>query len=69
MATEQGDFDASSTSWTMLGEMSMPGGVKCAKRSVIKVNSDNEHTMDMYFTGPDGQENKGMHIKYVRASA
>jgi len=67
MATEQGDYDAASKSWTMLGEMSMPGGAKCAKRSVIKVLSDNEHTMEMFFTGPDGKESKGMHIKYVRA--
>lgn len=67
MGTEQGDYDESTKTWTMLGEMSMPGGAKCGKRSVIEVVSDNEHTMEMYFTGPDGSESKGMHIRYTRA--
>lgn len=67
MATEQGDYNASTKSWTMLGQMTMQGGASCAKRSVITVISEDEHTMEMFFTGPDGNESKGMQIHYTRA--
>lgn len=67
MATEFGDYDKATKTWTMLGEMAMPGGAKCGKRSVITVVNDDEHTMEMFFQGPDGNESKGMHIQYTRA--
>ncbi len=67
MGIEKGEYDPRTGSWNMLGQMAVPGGASMSKRSVITLVSDNEHTMEMFFTGPDGQENKGMHIKYVRA--
>ena len=45
----------------------MPGAGPMTKRSVITLVNDNEHTMEMFFTGPDGNEMKCMHIKYLRA--
>lgn len=67
MATEFGPYDPKAKSWNMKGHMALPGGGSMAKRSLIAKVSNNEHTMDMFFTGPDGKESKGMHIKYVRA--
>ena len=67
MGVERGDFDPGTKSWEMKGETVMPGMGAAEKRSVITLVSKNEHTMEMYFTGPDGHEVRCMHIKYVRA--
>lgn len=67
MAMEYGQYDPKSKSWNMTGEMVMPGVGPMKKRSLITKVSDREHTLEMFFTGPDGQESKGMYIRYVRA--
>lgn len=67
MSVERGEYSAATKSWTMLGEMAMPGGGAVQKRSVITVLGEDEHTMEMFMTGPDGQEGKVMHIHYSRA--
>jgi hypothetical protein len=37
------------------------------KRSVITLKDKDHHSMEMFFTGPDGKETKNMEIQYVRA--
>ncbi len=37
------------------------------KRSLITLKDKDHHTMEMFFTGPDGTEMKGMEIQYTRA--
>ena len=37
------------------------------KRSVITMIDDDHNSIEMYFTGPDGQEMKAMEIQYARA--
>ena len=66
MGIERGDFDPKTNSWDMRSETVMPGVGPMTKRSVITLVSEKEHTLEMYFTGPDGNETKCMHIKYVR---
>jgi hypothetical protein len=36
------------------------------KRSVIKLVDHDRHSMEMFFTGPDGKEVKNMEIQYER---
>jgi len=67
MGLEYGHFDPKTKSWNMKGHTAQPGGETMARRSVITLVSENEHTMEMFFEGPDGKETKCMHIKYVRA--
>jgi hypothetical protein len=67
MATEFGDYDEATKTWTMLGEMNMGGGKTCGKRSVFTVLNENEQTLEMFFDMPGAGESKGMHIHYTRA--
>lgn len=68
MQTESGDLDASGKVWTMLGEVTDPqSGGTMKKRSVITLKDNDHHSMEMYFTTPEG-EAKGMEINYERAS-
>ncbi len=67
MQNETGSVDASGKVWQMQGEM------LCAqtkqhfkKRSVITLQDNDHHSIEMYFTGPDGQETKCMEINYER---
>lgn len=67
MQNETGDVDASGKVWTMTGEMTCPStGQPMTKKSVITLEDDDHHTMEMYFPGPDGGEFKTMEIKYSR---
>ncbi len=66
MQNEIGDVDESGKVWTMIGEMTDPAGKAMQKRSVITLNDDDHHVMEMYFKGADGNEMKGMEIQYTR---
>lgn len=69
MQTEAGDLDGTGKVWTMVGETTMPGADKpLKKRSVITLEDNDRHSMEMYFTGPDGNEAKGMEIQYERTA-
>lgn len=68
MQNETGDVDPSGKVWTMVGQMTDPtSGRPMQKRSVITLQDNDHHKMEMYFPGPDGKESKGMEITYVRS--
>jgi hypothetical protein len=68
MNTEVGDLDAAGKTWTMVGEMADPqgSGKSMRKRSVIALKDRDHHSLEMFFTMPDGQECKTMEIQYQR---
>lgn len=67
MQTESGDVDKNGSVWTMRGEMIDPQtGGKLKKRSIITLEDNDHHSMEMYFTTPDGTESKAMEIRYER---
>lgn len=67
MQTEAGDVDASGKTWTMVGTMTDPQtGQPLQKRTVISLHDNDHHSMQMFFSGPDGNEFKGMEIHYRR---
>lgn len=65
MQNESGSYDAGARTWTMTGEL-LSGDQSFRKRSVVKLVNHDEHTLEMFFTGPDGEERKQMAIRYVR---
>jgi hypothetical protein len=68
MQTEQGQVDSSGKVWTMIGSTTCGmTGAETQKRSVITLIDNDHHSMEMFFTGPDGSEMKGMEIQYARA--
>lgn len=68
MQPEKGHVDAAGKVWTMSGEMTDPAsGGKMRKRSMVILKDENHHTMELYFTKPDGGEVKVMEIEYERA--
>lgn len=69
MQTESGEVDAGGKVWTMIGEMTGPDGNQMTKRSVITLQDNDHHLMEMYFGCTDGSESKGMEIRYERVSA
>jgi len=65
---EHGRHDPKSDTYTMTGTMTDPTSRKTIrKRSVIVYKSPNEHTIEMFFEGQAGRENKAMEIRYTRA--
>jgi hypothetical protein len=42
-------------------------GEPTRKKSVITLKDKDHHSMEMYFTGPDGTQMKGMEIQYTRS--
>ena len=68
MQNESGDVDTSGKVWTMTSEMPNPQTMEpMQKKSIITLTDRDHHTMEMYFSGPDGSEMKGMQIKYTRS--
>jgi hypothetical protein len=61
----EGTGDAKSRTYT--GEETMPNGQKRPFRWVIKIDSKDKHSMEMYAPGMDGKEAKQMEIVYTRA--
>lgn len=67
MQFEFGDVDASGKVWTMIGEIPSPqGDGMIRKKSIITLKDNDHHSMEMYFTMPDGNEHKTMEIHYTR---
>lgn len=67
MQVESGELDDSGKVWTMTGEMTDPeSGGTLIKRSVITLEDDDHHRMEMFFSR-DGQESRAMEIRYTRA--
>lgn len=59
--------DESGRVWTMTGEMPNPAtGDRMTKRSVITVEDDDHHRIEMFFDTGAG-EAKAMEIRYTRA--
>jgi hypothetical protein len=69
MQIENGQVDGTGAVWTMTGDMTdAMTNQPMRKRSVITLQDDDHHTMEMFFEGPDGSEMKGMEIRYTRRS-
>ncbi len=65
--SEVGSVDPTGKVWTMRGEMTNPMGPgTLRKRTVITYIDKDHHTMESYFTAPDGKEAKSMEIRYER---
>jgi len=68
MQTDAGHLDESGNTWTMTGTMTNPEtGQPMQKRSVITLEDENHHRMEMFFSTTDGGEFKAMEINYTRA--
>ena len=67
MQVEIGTCSEDGRIWTMKGEM-ICGQTreKFQKRSVVTLVDNDHHTMEAFFTGPDGNETKSMEIQYTR---
>lgn len=65
-----GTYDAASKTYTSEGDMAMPGPdgqvMQMKHRQIVKVISDDKHTMEMHGPGPDGKDMKFMEITYTR---
>lgn len=60
----EGTGDAKQRTFT--GEETMPNGQKRPFKWVVKADSKDKHTMEMWAPGPDGKEAKEMEIVYTR---
>ena len=67
MQIEVGDVDDTGRVWTMIGEITGPTGKTMKKRTVITLEDNDHHKIEMFFTRPDGNEVKVMEIRYERA--
>jgi hypothetical protein len=63
--TGEGEYDADTKTFTEAGEVSSPFGTM-RYRNEIKESSDDEFTLTMYMTTPDGKETKAMVVTYTR---
>jgi hypothetical protein len=64
----EGTFDASTKTFTLMGESpDCMAGKYVKSRTVDKMVDADHWTMQMYSQGPDGKEFMGMEIAYTRA--
>jgi len=63
----EGKYDSSGKKLTMYADISTPDGRTMKFRSVSEHVSDDEVKFEMYRTGPDGEEMKGLELIYKRA--
>lgn len=63
----QGDYDAATSTYTLLGAMPDPmqPGATIAVRQVVRIEGPDRHVMEWYEAG-DGGERKSMEIVYTR---
>ena len=67
MQIESGNLDDSGKIWEMHSEVKCPQtGQLMQKRSVITLIDNDHNKIEMFFTGPDGNELKSMEINYSR---
>ena len=65
---EHGQHDPATDTYAMHGAITDPMSRKTIKkRSVITYKGPDEHTVEMFFEGQAGRENKTMEIRYKRA--
>ncbi len=67
MQVDAGDVDDSGKRWEMKGEMVGPTGDPFVKRSVITLDDEDHHSIEMFFIHGD-QESKAMEIRYTRSN-
>jgi len=65
MQHETGTVDAAGKRWVMEGEMLDPRGGAMTKRTVITLDDDDHHRLEMFFV-KDGIETRSMEIRYQR---
>ncbi len=67
MQFETGDHNSSSNTFEMTSQMLCPQTrVPLLKRSVLRIQSEDRHTMESYFKSATGPEQKTMEITFVR---
>ena len=68
MMLANGTADADGKTITLTGDESDPMTGQAHKkwRGVVKIESNDKNTYEMYSTGPDGKESKDMEIVYSR---
>ena len=67
MQNERGSVDAAGKVWKMAGQMTDPQtGASMKKTSIITLKDKDHHSMEVFFSGPDGKEQKCMEIQYQR---
>lgn len=70
MQLEYGDVDDDGKEWTMTSTVQNPqSGEMMTRKSVIRLIDADHHSMETWFTAPDGSEVKGMEIQYERAAS
>ena len=68
MQMETGSVNDAGNVWTMVSTVVCPEtNNNLTKRSVITLIDDNQHSMESFFAGEDGNEMKCMEIAYTRA--
>ena len=68
LAHSEGNYDAATSTLTMMGEGVGEDGKPMRFREVVKWTDPNNKVFTMYMPGPDGREVPGMTITYKRKS-
>ncbi len=66
---DTGTYDPASRTFTFTGEFKSPLGKIVKSRTTIRVNSNDQHLMNMYHTEQDKPETKVMELTYNRTKA
>lgn len=68
VGTSYGTYDAATKTFAYVGEYDDSETGKPVKyRMTVKINSNDQHTMEMFQPGPDGKEFKGLEVAYTRS--
>ncbi|MFT3687266.1 MAG: DUF1579 family protein [Phycisphaerales bacterium] len=65
--SSKGSYDESSSTFTLIGDFSVPGGERYKQKQVMTVLNPDRYVVTMYLTGPDGVEFKTGNLEYTRS--
>lgn len=63
----KGEYDQSTSTFTLTGDFTVPGGERFKQKQVMTVLSPDRYVVTMFLAGPDGVEFKTGNLEYTRA--
>jgi hypothetical protein len=63
----KGAYDQSTSTFTLTGDFTVPGGERFKQKQVMTVLSPDRYVVTMFLAGPDGVEFKTGNLEYTRA--
>jgi len=63
---DKGSYDAETRTFEFVGEQPRADGSRFTARTTVRIDSDDQHTIELFSPGPDGKERKALVLVFTR---